>query len=515
MNPLLREAYSTDAFRKSAHRLIDQICDHLAASFAGEHQQALPWQAPENAQRFWRDLAQQSPTIEEVCQHILDRSVRISDPKYMGHQICVPAPTAILAGMVTEALNNGSGVFEMGMAGTAMESHVVQVVARRLGWDEAADGYLTSGGTLANLTALLAARACRRLHSDALDGPSHSTSASPTSDWEHGTRQRLAVMVSEQAHYCVDRAARVMGWGAAGIIRVPTNPAFQMDTEQLPRLYAQATEDGLTVVAIVGSACSTSTGAYDDLQAIADFAAEQRLWFHVDGAHGAAVAFSDRHRGMLAGIERADSVVIDFHKMLLTPVLCSALVFRCGADSYRTFATEAEYLFSQQEENESVAAAESFNLARRTFECTKTMMAAKIYSLLAVHGEQLLEASVDHLHALASQFAAVIESRREFELAVQPQSNIVCFRYHGRGETTDKSSRSVEAAVALSQRMTLVRQALTEQGKFYIVKTVLRGEVWLRCTIANPFTSADEFNALLDEVERLTETLRPSLTERV
>ena len=189
----------------------------------------------------------------------------------------------------------------MGMAGTAMERHVIGQCSELFGWDRhLADGFLTSGGTLGNLTALLAARATK----------------SSACDWEEGSHRQLAVMVSDQAHYCIDRAARIMGWGDTGIIRVPTDGQFRMQTEKLKALYDEAISDGIDVIAVVGSACSTSTGSFDDLKAIGRFCKDQHLWFHVDGAHGCAVAFSDLHRELIEGIETADSVVIDFHKIV-------------------------------------------------------------------------------------------------------------------------------------------------------------------------------------------------------
>lgn len=496
VHPLLKDAYDIDSFRESAHRVVDLLADHLKQSLSGQHSQALPWMAPEDSVKHWEKLANEGMTIESLCAEVAARSVRISDPKYMGHQICVPAPTAMIAGLITDCLNNGCGVYEMGMAGTAMEETIVGVVAKKFGWPQGFSGFMTSGGTLANLTALLAARSANIAKGD------------PNS----GAEEQFAILVSDEAHYCVERAARIMGWGDAGIIRVPTDAKYRMCTEKLPELFAEATQQGKQVVAVVGSACSTSTGAFDGLSEIASFCEQNGIWFHVDGAHGGAVAFSNRHRGLLNGIERADSVAIDFHKMLMTPVLCSALLFRKAQNSFLTFAVEADYLFARKtagcreqseepgEEPEKELSLDYNNLARRTFECTKAMMATKVYSILAIHGERVLEENVNQLHSLSMQFAELIRRRSGFELATDPETNIVCFRFVDLPKfverpTSDRVGRYCDAMLAVRQRLTL-------EGEHYIVKTTLRGEVWLRCVLANPFTSAEEMNALLDKIQR-------------
>lgn len=474
MDSILRDAYSAEQFRESAHRIVDLLADHLAGSLAGEHRHSLPWLEPEQSLEHWSRIAEQRVSVEELCRQLIERSVRISDPKFMGHQICSPAPTAILAGFITDFLNNGSGVYEMGMAGTAMEKAVIRAVAERFGFPEGSDGFMTSGGTLANLTALLAAR---------------SVKDSTTDSWNTGTQEPLAILVSEQAHYCVDRAAKIMGWGEAGVIHVPTNQNFQMDVSQLAETLAAAESRGRKVISVVGSACTTSTGSFDDLQAIGEFCRDKDLWFHVDGAHGGAIAFSGKHRHLLRGIELADSVSIDFHKMLMTPVLTSAVVFRRKLDSFRAFSVEADYLFSKN--SEGAGELDEYNLAKRTFECTKTMMSTKIFSVLAVHGPELLEANIDHLHEQTQRLAEMLEEHEQFQLAVQPQTNIVCFRY------------CVGPESMWSELNLWIREQLVREGKHYIVKTTLRGDAWLRCTIANPFSTEREMSDLLDAIVRI------------
>jgi L-2,4-diaminobutyrate decarboxylase len=341
------------------------------------------------------------------------------------------------------------------------------LIAQKMGYDSQSGGFLTSGGTLANLTALLAARAAK----------------APDDVWTVGNGSaKLAVMVSEEAHYCVDRAVRVMGLGDAGIIKVPINDRYQMRTELLESLLEDAQNQGIEVFCVVASACSTSTGSYDDLEAIADFCQKHDIWLHVDGAHGGAVVFSDKYKHLVNGLSRADSTIIDLHKMMMMPALATAVIFKNGNDGYQTFHQKAQYLWDNPESSDW------FNSGKRTFECTKLMMSVKIYVTLRIYGLQLLSDNVDILHDLAADFAKLIQQNPQFELAVWPQSNIVCFRFLGNGSQD------------LNKLNALIRKNILHEGDFYIVQTLLNGQTYLRVSLMNPLSTIQDLMALLEYI---------------
>lgn len=467
----LEQAYDPEHFRSVGHQLVDQLADHLA-SVQQRDGRAIPYTPPEDERRHWSAdwLAKQGGDPLAYFQQILGRSVQLQHPRYMGHQVSPPAPLAALSNLVDGLLNNGSAVYEMGMAGTAIEQLVVQETAKAMGFDESAGGILTSGGTLSNLTALLAARAVQ----------------CPDPVWTKGHQEPLALMVSEEAHYCVDRAARIMGWGSDGIVKVPVDEHYRMRHELLPEYLAKARAKGRRVIAVVGSACSTSTGSFDNLGALADFCEDNGLWLHIDGAHGAGMVFSEKHRAVLNGIARADSVTMDFHKMLLTPVLATALIFRNGHHAYRTFSQQAQYLWEGQN------AEEWHNMAKRTFECTKFMIGMKVYSIMRAYGTALWEEYIDRVVGNGQRLYQLLQDRERFEPAIEPACNIVCFRY--RAEGLDAAGLN-----ALNGR---IRQQLLEEGPFYIVQTLLKGELYLRVTLTNPFTTAEDLSAMLEACER-------------
>ncbi|MGB5379105.1 pyridoxal phosphate-dependent decarboxylase family protein [Muriicola sp.] len=461
---LLKEVYSPERFRQQGHELIDLLANHLDASLHQKNDQVIQWNLPDNEKNFWIEF-QEKGDKKDFFPEILKHTTHVHHPKYIGHQVCAPAPQAALAGLVSSLLNNGMAVYEMGMAPSAIERIITDLLAKKIGFSEEARGIMTSGGTLANLTALLAARKAK-VAEDV---------------WNEGSSKKLGVMVSAEAHYCIDRAARIMGLGTAGIIKVPVNSDFSIDTSLLEKYYKDAQNQGIEVFALVGSAPSTASGIYDDLTALSSFCSEKDIWFHVDGAHGGAAIFSEKYKHTVKGIDKADSVVIDGHKMMLMSTITTALIFREGQYSHTTFSQHADYLLQDSEEEDW------YNLAKRTFECTKTMMSLQWFLLLKFYGEALFDQNVTTLYDLGQAFGALIVKDPKLQLATTPMSNIVCFRFVEAGvsnEILDKINQKIRAE-------------LLEEGTFYIVQTKIRGVHFLRTTIMNPFTTPAALGELL------------------
>ena len=283
-----------------------------------------------------------------------------------------------------------------------------------------------------------------------------------------------------------------MGLGTEGIIKVPAGDDFKMQTGLLTELWQKAENEGFKVIACVGSACTTSTGTYDDLNAIAVFCAGKKIWFHVDGAHGAAVIFSEKYRHLVNGIEQADSIALDGHKMLGASALLTVLMYKNAKDSYAVFHQKAQYLWADAD------APEWFNYGKRTFECTKSMMSLKLYSVLKMYGMQAFRALTEQTYDLARAFATDIRAHADFELATAPESNIVCFRW--------KNAKRTEEELNILNRK--IRQQMLEEGDFYFVQTELNGTVWLRTTLMNPFTNRKHLAELLKKIAETGERLQ-------
>ncbi len=471
---LLTRAFDPEAFRAEGHATIDLLADFLAASDPRGRPSVLPYEDPEDMLKSWtgRFGARPGASLPELFREILERSNDLLHPRYVGHQCTTSLPAAALAGLVGQFLNNGSAIYEMGPVNVAMERILIGWMAGLAGWGPGADGVFTSGGTIGNLTALLAAR----------------QATAETNVWTDGVGAggpAVAVLVPESCHYSVKRAVAIMGLGERAAVSVPVDERFHVRPEGLEASFARAERAGLRPMAVVANACSTATGSYDDLEAASDFARKRGLWFHVDAAHGAAALLSPKYRDLVRGIEKADSFIWDAHKNLLMPALMTAVLFRDGGRSYETFSAKASYLF------EKTAREEWYNPAHRTMECTKTMMGMRLFVSLASFGTDFFAGYITSVYDLARDFASAIRESGDFEAAVEPESNIVCFRYLKRGEPDPDT---------LQRR---IRRELLRRGGFYVVQTTLGGRVWLRCTLINPRTTLADLRDLLDEIRSI------------
>jgi L-2,4-diaminobutyrate decarboxylase len=459
----IADAYDPERFRRDGHRLIDALADQLASWHRGDGH-ALPWQDPATARAAWRlvpggrvDGADLVADLAAVAR----ASTALANPRVLAHQVPPPLPGAALAELASALLNNGMAVYEMGPASTPIEQEVVAWLCGKLGLPAGAGGVLTSGGSLGNLTALLAMRQARA----GFDAWTAGAHAGPP----------LAVIAGADSHYSVARALHVMGMGDGGAIAAAVDARHRLTADAVARAIDHAAGGGRTIIGVVAAAGSTATGAFDPLDELAALCEERGLWLHVDAAHGGGAALSATHASKLRGIARADSVVWDAHKLLMMPALVTAVLFRRDADSFAAFAQQAAYLF------DSGAAAD---LGKRTLECTKRAMAIELWTALRVHGDAWFGAVVDRLHALAQALAARVAAAADFELALAPDSNIVVYRVRGADNRA-------------------LRQAVVEDGRFYVVGVELAGAYWLRSTVMNPLIEPADLDRLLDHLRAL------------
>lgn len=465
---LFKQIYSTEKFKIQGEKLLSLITAHIENTTSGKNPKTLVWNNPDIELKFWEDFLKDGKN-ESFFSEIIKRTTHTHHPKYAGHQVSAPAPITLLTAITSALLNNGMAVYEMGMSPSAIEKVVTDLICTKIGYDSnSSGGLLTSGGTLANLTALLSARKAKIKHDV----------------WNEGYKEPLGIMVCEQAHYCIDRAAKIMGLGEKGIIKVPAQDNYAMDVSKLADCYQKATNAGIKIFAIVGSAPSTATGAYDDLSAISKFALEKDLWLHVDGAHGGAAIYSDKYKHLLNNIEEADSVVIDGHKMMLMPTITTALLFKNKLHAQHTFSQKADYLLNDTDEEDWI------NSGKKTFECTKTMMSMHWYILFKFYGEKVFDDFVTRQYDLAKDFEMLLNVDSNFELATEPMSNILCFRY------IDKTKNQEE----LNELNHNIRQHLLEDGEFYLVQTKLKGILYLRTSLMNPFTTKTLLKQLLGKI---------------
>lgn len=400
-----------------------------------------------------------------LADEVLPRSNRLAHPMAMGHQVSPPLPAAVWVEPVISALNQSLAVREMSPVGTAIEVSLVRWLAGLAGLGPHAGGAFTAGGTEANFTALLAARA-----------------AALPDAWRRGVGANPPVVVcGEHAHYSVARAAGQLGVGVDNVVVVPAR-AYRMDAGALQPTLERLADSGRRVLAVVASAGSTATGSYDDIERIAEACAAHGAWLHVDAAHGGTALLSDAHRHRLRGIERADSVTWDPHKMMLLPIPCSVLLVRDEARLDAAFAQAAPYLFG------GASLARSEDQGVRSFACSRRFEALKLWAVLQRYGTDGLAALHDRLCRMAAALHERIARHPAFEALHEPESNILCFRWTGADEA------GADQADAANLR---IRELWNASGAGWITTTVLDGRRVLRVTLMNPRTTEAHLDALM------------------
>ncbi|WP_303919495.1 aminotransferase class V-fold PLP-dependent enzyme [Draconibacterium sediminis] len=464
----LDKAFNAIDFRESGLALIE----HLTKTFeAAEERNVIPYKTPEEQYAYWKSSFFEQSDPFEFFKDVIDRSILYHHPHYMGHQTAVPALSSVLASLVIDFLSNGMGVYEVGMVGNTLERVVCEHLSEKFGMGAQAGGFVTSGGTLGTLTAILTAKSHFLYHVCKSDAD----------------QDKLCIITSAQSHYCIERAAITMGISNDRVIKVPVDDNFRMLPEAVEEYYKNAISEGKKVFCIVASAPSTSTGTYDDIEGIGKFCKSKGVWFHADGAHGAPTIFSKRYKHLLDGTKYADSIVLDFHKMMLTPSISTAVLLKDRTLAFETFRQEAEYLWEKQN-------FEWQHGGKSTYECTKSMTVLKVYTLFKQFGDKIFEDFVDYQYDLTKEFARLINSRSKFDTAHQPDSNILCFRYVDCDNPNELNA--------------LIRQELINDGTFYIVQTALKGETYLRVTLLNPRTTINHLQGLLDTLEKIAEEIR-------
>ena len=453
-----------DSFDEKASALLQIIRSWLDRQRRGEgkviHWDTLPELTESLRIHHW--LERGGMGVAEFGEFIttyLEGCTRLHHPHFMAHQVAAPAEVSSLADWVNGLTNNGMAIFEMGPPAVALERGVVRWFLDKVGWP-AGDGVLTHGGSLGNLTALLAARAT-------LD----------PEIWQEGLRRPLAVLATETCHYSIARSLSILGVGASGHAVVRSDARGALDPDDLPRTLARVRQAGREPLAVVANGCATATGIYDPIEELAAFCREEGIWLHVDGAHGASALLHPATRPLLQGVEQADSLVWDAHKMLKTSILCAAVLYREARVATAAFSQDASYLAEGQDERYP-------NLFDRQLECTKNGLGLKLFLVLATHGEEALAELVHSLYRQAVRFHDRIESRGGFTTLCRPQSNILCFRY---GENDDLQE--------------WVRQSLICEGSFHVSSTLFGGRRWLRLVLMNELTDLEHLDALLERIE--------------
>lgn len=415
-------------------------------------------------------------TLDEVAERVLAHSVDPSNPRCGAHLQCPPMVPGLAAEALLSATNQSLDSFDQAPAATVLEERVVDALCGLFDLPMEADGVFTSGGTQSNFQALLLARDRYCAHQFDRDVQNEGLPSEADS---------LRILCSADAHFTAKQTAHHLGLGEDAVVTVPTDGDRRMNSEALEATLAALRERGAAPFALVGTAGTTDFGSIDPLDALADSAAEHGLWFHVDAAYGGALAVSDEYEDLLKGLERADSVAVDFHKLFYQPISCGALLLRDGA-AFQWMARNAAYLNPEDHDDRGVP-----NLVSKSVQTTRRFDALKPYIAFRTLGRSGMATLVERTLRLADKAAKLLESADDFELLGDPTLNAVVFRYRPCEGITDEKTSQLNAAV---------RRELLADGRAIVARTEIDGVTSLKLTLLNPITTLEDVGAILEAV---------------
>lgn len=422
------------------------------------------------------DTAFDPQRFGEIVDLYLRTGIKVHSKGYMARQFSSVVPVSATFDLVTAMAPQPASFYEAGQLANIADKIIAEEFGRLLGWAQGSfDMVTTSGGSLANLTAILAAR-----------------NAWLKTGWKKGVAQNgervLAIATGEDVHYSVARVPGIIGIGSDNIIRLPLNEKRQICPVQAIRAIREARENGYDVFCIVASSGSTSVGAIDPLDALADFAAAEGIWLHVDGAHGGAFLVSDQLRPRVKGLERADSLCIDAHKTLFVPGVCTLLFYRDKDKAETAFAQKASYVFDKKED-----IMVQFESGSKNFECTKRPSILNLWLVWALYGRSVFAEKLDYLVDLTMDIYHYLSEQPDFTVIHQPEANILCFEH---------SPPDLDPALLSTLQLEL-RDRIRAEGRYFLSKVEIDGRNVLRLVMMNHEIDLDDVIAMLDEVRRL------------
>jgi L-2,4-diaminobutyrate decarboxylase len=420
-------------------------------------------------------------SLEALIDYLPTHTVRPAHPHTVAHLHCPPDPVAVAADHLVAALNPSQDSWDQSAATAVIESCVIAEYSE-LAFGAPGAGSVTSGGTESTYLALLLARDAAISRAYGVD-PAESGIPAAAAD-------KLRILTSAVAHFSVARAAAQLGLGERSVVPVQVGPDHRLDPVALAGAAREIAEQGRTLIAVVGTAGTTDAGAIDPLEDCAKIAREYGAWFHADAAYGGGLLLSDVRRGMLAGIELADSAGVDLHKFGWQPIPAGLLLTR-DPQALARISRRVAYLSDLDDE-----AAGYPNLLGRSLRTTRRADAVKILAAGRHHGRDGYTRMIESCFAQAAHTAAAIEARPEFELALRPRLTTVLFRYRARHRDPDLVNAEA-------------RRALLAAGRAVVGRTTLPGPdgrpggpgaLRLKLTLLRPETTAAELDALLDLV---------------
>lgn len=449
--------------------MLDQVANRIVEHITSLGDQPASYESDGRvvAQSFSETAPSEGTDFSSLLDRIFDDAVphsfNTAGPGYLAY---IPGggvfPSAV-ADLIANAINRYVGVWVAAPALVQLELNVIRWFCEIVGYGAGSGGVLTSGGSLSNLTAIVAARR-ERLGDDFGSG---------------------VMYTSDQTHHSVRKSAVLAGFTESAVRQIETNEHQEIRLDHLGAAIAEDHAAGRRPFLIVGSAGTTNTGAVDDLTALADLAERERLWLHVDGAYGGFFALTQRGSAAMAGLERADSITLDPHKGLFLPYGTGALLVRDEGSLRRAHATFADYMPTMQHDPDFVDFCDISAELSRDFRGLRIWLPVKLFGLDAFR--EALDEKLD----LARWATDQIREIPELEIVTEPRLSLLSFRV--RGDHEDEATRALLHAINARQNV-------------YLTGTMVDGRFVVRICVLS-------FRTHMDRMEMCVQDIRAALAE--
>jgi glutamate/tyrosine decarboxylase-like PLP-dependent enzyme len=425
--------------------------------------------APAAATPFPELLGTLREVVVEYCRHN-------AHPRFFGYVSSPGNPVNTIGSMISAALNINVTSWRSGPAAAEIELLTIRWLKEMLGFPHSAAGLLVSGGSMANFAGIAAARSAKAPHDVVREGI-------------HGAAARMRLYASSEAHFSIRKAAALLGIGAANVRVVRTDASLRMDVHHLAELVREDRAAGHLPFCVVASAGTAGTGAIDPIGAIADFAAAENLWLHVDGAYGGIAALAPSARDALARIGDADSLSLDPHKWLYLPVGCGCVLYRDPAAARAAFSENADYtrIIGLQDD-------ETFAFWDYGPELSRPFRALDLWLLVKSVGTTALSAAIEENIACARYLSELVDASEDFEMLAPVDLSIFCFRYRPKNFAGDLDKLNENLMVALQRG-----------GSSYVSNANVHGKFALRGCVLNYRTTRRDMERLLEDLRELAE----------
>lgn len=467
------------ALRKLGHRMVDDMLDYLQSLGDGP-----VWRhAPDDVKAHFTTLVPDEPqAIDDVYQEYLEfvRPYPIGNnhPRFWGWLFGTGTVMGAYADMLAASMNTNSGDLDHHSA-VHVENQVLNWCKQMLGYPLSASGVLTSGCSVANLIGLAVARNAKAQHDLRLEGVAESP-------------QKMVLYASQEIHSSIQKAVELLGLGSQALRYVSVNDDFQIDLVELEAQITRDREDGFLPFCVAGAAGTVNTGAFDDLEALADICQREDLWLHVDGAFGAWAALSEDKKHLVAGMSCADSLAFDLHKWMYLPYEIGCILVRHPREHRQAFSLTPVYL-EQDVKGRGLTGGDLPWLTDYDFHLSRGFRALKAWMTLKEHGRnkfaRLIQQNIDQ----ASYLGELIENQPQLELVTPVVLNVVCFRFVPQGFPTDRLD-------ALNKEILV---ELQEQGIAVLSGTAILGKYVMRVGHTNHRSRREDFDLLVKEVLRI------------